>query len=207
MIWTAGRRRPARQRAMLERRVRRLVWRKSAAPAAACPGASRWLTPCGIGAVLAAAGITPTLLWPPRPLLLWNASPSSPVGLYAVTSSGRIRVGDMAIAWPPAPARRLAAARHYLPAKVPLVKRVAAGPGDRVCAKGRTIFVNGRLAARRRVRDPSGRPMPWWSGCRLLGPRDLFLLSPNAPDAFDGRYFGVTRSNEIVGKASLLWPR
>lgn len=152
-------------------------------------------------------GIVATLFWPPRPVLLWNASPSSPVGLYAVISSGPVESGDTVIAWAPAPARRLAAARHYLPANVPLVKRVAAAPGDRVCAKRRTIFVNGRPAALRRARDPSGRQMPWWSGCRLLRPGELFLLSPHTPDAFDGRYFGLTRSSEIVGKARLLWHR
>ena len=156
-----------------------------------------------IGAMLAAAGIASSLLWPPRPVLLWNASPSSPVGFYAITSSGRIATGDTVAAWAPEPARRLAAARHYLPGNVPLVKRVAAVSGDRVCARGKTIFVNGRPAALRQVRDPSGRRMPWWTGCRMLRPDSLFLLSPNAPQAFDGRYFGVTRRDEVVGKA---WP-
>lgn len=156
---------------------------------------------------MAAMGIALTLIWPPRPFLLWNASPSSPVGLYALAFSDRIHVGDTVVAWAPAPARRLASARHYLPANVPLVKRVAAAAGDRVCAKRKTIYVNGRAAALRRVRDPSGRPLPWWSGCRVLRHGELFLLSPGAPEAFDGRYFGVTRSGEIVGKARLLWPR
>lgn len=192
---------------MLERRARIVLRRADVAPGAVCPGAARRLISSGVGALLAATAIASTLLWPPRPLLLWNASASSPVGLYAVTSSSQIGVGDMAVAWPPAPVRQLAAARHYLPARVPLVKRVVAGPGDLVCAKRSTIFVNGRLAVRRQARDPSDRRMPWWSGCRLLRPAELFLLSPNAPDAFDGRYFGVTKSHEIVGKASLLWPR
>lgn len=152
-------------------------------------------------------GIASTLLCPPPPVLLWNASASSRIGLYAISSPGQLGAGDAAVAWAPTPARRLAAARHYLPANVPLVKRVAAAPGDRVCATHKTIFVNGRPATLRRVRDPSGRPMPWWSGCHVLGPGEFFLLSPNAPDAFDGRYFGVTRSSQIVGKARLLWPR
>ena len=165
------------------------------------------LAACAFGVTAVTAGIVFTLLWLPRPVLLWNASASSRIGLYAVSSPAQLRAGDMAVAWAPAPARRLAAARHYLPANVPLVKRIAAVAGVRVCAKRRTIFVNGRPVALRRARDPSGRPMPWWSGCHVLRAGELFLLSPNAPDAFDGRYFGVTGSSQIVGKARLLWPR
>ncbi|MGE5564457.1 MAG: S26 family signal peptidase [Bacillota bacterium] len=148
-----------------------------------------------------------TLLWRPHPVLVWNASASSPVGLYAVVRTRELRVGDMAVAWAPDGARRLAAARRYLPLDVPLVKRVSAAAGARVCGAGSSVLINGRLAARRRVRDRLGRPMPWWPGCRILRPGEFFLLSPRTPDAFDGRYFGITSSNQIVGKASLLWPR
>jgi type IV secretory pathway protease TraF len=85
------------------------------------------------------------------------------------------------------------------------VKPVAAVAGDRVCAAGNRIFVNGRAAAVRRSHDPSGRTMPRWQGCRRLRQRELFLLSPGVAQAFDGRYFGVTRSEEVVGQARLLW--
>jgi type IV secretory pathway protease TraF len=67
--------------------------------------------------------------------------------------------------------------------------------------------VNGRLAAVRRPRDPRGRIMPSWSGCRVLRSGELFLLSPGVADAFDGRYFGVTRKAELIGKARLLWAK
>jgi conjugative transfer signal peptidase TraF len=167
--------------------------------------ASRFRTHAACTLAALALGLGATILRPPRPLLLWNASASSPVGLYAVTAAGRPRAGDMIIAWPPPGARRLAAARGYLPARVPLVKRVAAISGARVCAVRGGVLVNAKLAALRSARDPSGRPMPWWSGCKMLGSGDLFLLAPNARDAFDGRYFGLTRANEVVGKAKLLW--
>lgn len=158
-------------------------------------------------AALALAGVSATLLWPPRPALIWNRSASSPVGLYLVGPAAGLKSGDMAVAWPPDHARQLGAARHYLPGNVPLVKRVAAAAGDRVCAAGHAIFVNGRLAALRRASDPSERPMPWWSGCELIGPGDLFLMSTDAGEAFDGRYFGVTGRDQVVGSARLLWPR
>ena len=46
----------------------------------------------------------------------------------------------------------------------------------------------------------------WADGSqRFDGPGELFLLSPGKPDAFDGRYFGVTVPGEILGRARLLW--
>lgn len=147
-----------------------------------------------------------TLIWPPRPRLLWNASASSPLGLYLVSSPDEVALGDMVIAWAPDAARELGAARHYLPRNVPLVKRVAGRSGDRVCAVGRTIFVNGRPEAFRRRQDGAGRLMPWWTGCELLADGALFLLTPSQPQAFDGRYFGVTRRQHLVGRARLIWP-
>jgi conjugative transfer signal peptidase TraF len=156
----------------------------------------------GAAAAIASVG---TLIWPPRPLLLWNASASSPVGLYHVGPSDGLAPGDMVVAWPPDEARELGAERRYLPLNVPVVKRVAAAAGDRVCAVGEAVFVNGRLETLRRFRDPSGRPMRWWTGCENLSGGDLFLLTPGA-DAFDGRYFGITRRSRVVGRARLIWP-
>jgi conjugative transfer signal peptidase TraF len=157
-----------------------------------------------------AIGITAlaaTLIWPPRPRLVWNASESSPPGLYLVAPPGDVAPDDMVIAWAPVEARRLGAERHYLPSNVPLVKRVAAVAGDRVCAAGEAVFVNGRLEALRRARDAAGRAMPWWTGCEELRHGDLFLLTPSVPDSFDGRYFGITRAPDVVGSARLIWAR
>lgn len=139
-------------------------------------------------------------------LLLWNVSASVPPGLYAVRHDRPVRSGDLVAAAIPGTVRQLAASRRYLPADVPVVKRVAAGPGDRVCARGPEIRINGRPAALRRRRDPSGRPMPWWTGCRRLGPGQLFLLADSAL-SFDGRYFGTSSKQDVAGRAQPLWAR
>jgi type IV secretory pathway protease TraF len=190
MISTPGRRCREAEANMAEPAKHRLHW----------PG----LSACA--AAFSTLGLAGTLVSPPRPFLLWNASASSPVGLYVI-ERGRIpRMGEMAIAWLPPSGHRLAAIRNYLPARVPLVKPVAAVSGSRICAIGSAILVNGRLAALRRTHDSTDRPMPWWSGCERLGKGDLLLLSPDA-SAFDGRYFGVTRARDVVGTARLLWRR
>ena len=158
------------------------------------------VTAAGIAVLLASAAL------PTAPRLVWNASASAPIGLYAVTPGASAEPGDMVIARVPDRFRRLAAERRYLPMNVPLVKRVAAQPGDEVCALGQEIFVNGRWTAERRLVDGQNRPMPIWSGCIRLHGRQLFLLMDN-PASFDGRYFGATEERDIIGKARLLWRR
>jgi len=158
-----------------------------------------------IGAGIAFVGLT--IAFPPAPRLVWNASASAPIGLYAVTPGATVEPGDMVIARVPDPSRMMAAERRYIPANVPLVKRVVAAAGDEVCALGREIFVDGTWVVERRASDAKGRPMPWWSGCVRLRGRQLFLLMSDSPGSFDGRYFGVTDGGLVVGKARLLWAR
>lgn len=164
-----------------------------------------WCRRLGFAALIgcATAPLVASILWKPSTVLVWNVSASAPVGLYRV-HAGMARRGDMVVAWTPEPARTLAAQRRYLPANVPLVKRVAAVAGDRVCAVGGSIVINGRPAAARQTSDAAGRPMLWWTGCRLLGSGEYFLLMAS-PASFDGRYFGVTQEAALVGRAVLLW--
>ena len=48
--------------------------------------------------------------------------------------------------------------------------------------------------------------MPWWNGCRRLRAREYFLVMGN-PLSFDGRYFGVTRGNDLLGRVELMWSK
>lgn len=154
----------------------------------------------GLG--LAALGFA--ALADPAPRLVWNASASAPIGLYWVSQSVPAR-GDFVLAVLPPDARRLAAARGYLPAGVPLVKRVAALAGDTVCASGNGVSVNSRWVATRRDADRRGRPLPRWSGCRVLAGDEVLLLMAGMPDSFDGRYFGPVRRAAILGRLVSLW--
>lgn len=138
------------------------------------------------------------------PKLIWNASASAPLGLY-VLSVGKPQRGDFALVQPPPAVRKLAAERGYLPANVPMVKRIAAVEGDRVCAVGNTILIDQIAVATRLTRDHKLRPLPAWSGCRRLASNDVFLLMAHIPDSFDGRYFGVTPRTSLIGKLVPLW--
>jgi conjugative transfer signal peptidase TraF len=169
------------------------------------------LTPRGLGVIAAAfalcgyAARTPGS--PQSAVIVWNATASAPIGLYRVRHDRALSRGDLVL---DVPARRLAAfadARGYLPRGIPLVKRIAAVAGDAVCARGNTVFINGRLAAARLAADGRGRPLSSWSGCRTLRSDEIFLLMADVRTSFDGRYFGPTPASQVVGLLDPLWTR
>jgi conjugative transfer signal peptidase TraF len=157
-----------------------------------------------VTAALAAVPCIATVLVSPQPLLLWNASASTPRGLYRVDPGASFQRGDSVAASLAEPYRSIAARRGYLPSGVPLVKRIVAVPGDRVCAQGAMVSINGKMAAVRNSLDALGRALPAWSGCRDLGAAEYLVLG-ESPWSFDGRYFGATDKRDIIGRAVLLW--
>jgi conjugative transfer signal peptidase TraF len=159
--------------------------------------------PALVGTAVALAFLMAPLAIPRRPLLIWNASPSVPVGLYRVTPDPP-RVGDLVVLRLPPDMAALAASRRYLPRSVYLLKPVAAVAGDLVCRFGAQLFVRGRYAADAAFADHDGNPMPVWQGCRTLRAGEVFVLADH-PSSFDSRYFGPLDSTAIVGSAVLLW--
>jgi len=141
----------------------------------------------------------------PMPRLLWNASASVPVGFYAIYPAGRLTAGELLVVRPPAPLAQFMAARGYLPLGVPLIKHVAALPGQIVCRSGRAITVDGIVEAQALDRDAHGRELPAWQGCRAVQIDDVFLMNAGVPDSFDGRYFGPEPDSTIIGSAMPLW--
>jgi conjugative transfer signal peptidase TraF len=140
-----------------------------------------------------------------KPRLVWNASDSVPIGLYAVLPTGRVRVGDIVRVTPPRDLARYLAVRAYLPIGVPMLKPIAALPGQVVCRFDRTITIDARPAGEALGRDHAGRPLPVWSGCRRLAANDIFLMNSDAPTSFDGRYFGIMPLSQLTGEAVPLW--
>jgi len=137
------------------------------------------------------------------PVLLWNASPSVPVGLYRLTS-GALVTGALAVIRLPEPLRIFAGARRYLRKGALLIKPVAAGAGDTVCRHGSLVTINGRIVARARTLDAVGRLLPAWSGCFRLRASDIFVLSAD-PNSFDSRYMGPINRAHVVGTAQPVW--
>jgi conjugative transfer signal peptidase TraF len=141
----------------------------------------------------------------PMPRLLWNASASVPIGLYAVHPAGRLTAGELLVVRPPAALAQFMAARGYLALGVPLIKHVAALPGQIICRSGRTIIVDNVVVADALDRDARGRELPVWQGCRAVKTGEVFLLNAGVTDSFDGRYFGPVPDSAIIGCATPLW--
>lgn len=165
---------------------------------------NRRLLVAGIASGMLAGLVLATLVADPMPRIVWNASRSAPLGAYVVSPGARFHTNDMVVARMPPEWRWLANERGYLPERVPLIKRVAASEGQTVCATANRISIDGREVAERLAVDSRHRPMPWWNGCRVLGPGQVFLLMREHPRSFDGRYFGVSERTEIIGPARHL---
>ena len=73
------------------------------------------------------------------PRLIWNASASTPIGLYAVRPPGALRDTELVAVMPPEPVASFLADGGYLPRGVPLMKRVLALPGQSVGRHGLRI--------------------------------------------------------------------
>ena len=153
---------------------------------------------------LSVVAVVVTKVLPPRPVLLWNLTGSAPVGLYRLRQDAPIQRGDWVAVAPPGALVPMLAARRYLPAGVPLVKRVAAVAPSRVCRDGSRILLDGRARALARPKDRMGRALPIWRGCHTLDPGEVFLLNA-ARDSLDGRYFGPTSRRDLLGRLTPLW--
>lgn len=155
------------------------------------------------GVVVAAALATLTVR--PARFAVWNATASVPTGLYIIRAKASLHVGERVAIEPPDELRHLLAERHYLPTGVPLMKRIAAVPGQRVCRFAQRITIDGQYVGVARARDRFDRPLPVWAGCHVLRTGELFVMNPAALDSFDGRYFGPLRLDSLIGRAIPVW--
>ena len=131
------------------------------------------------------------------PILIYNKSPSVPVGFYWRVA-GAPRIGDLVYVPAAIAAPDFARARGFTDRTDRFIKRIAATSGQVVCAESNTISINGARVADRLSHDKMGRPLPIWSGCRTLKADEVFLLG-DALDSFDGRYWGPVSLQAVDG--------
>ena len=141
----------------------------------------------------------------PAPRLIWNATASTPTGLYTLQPVGQLHALELVAVRAPEPIASYLADGGFLPKGVPLLKHVMAVSGQTVCRTGDAVTVDKIEIGAARDHDHLGRPLPRWSGCHTLGAGEAFLMNPTVPDSLDGRYFGPLPVTSIVARAVPLW--
>ena len=165
------------------------------------------LSACSLAALAWAAFVQPL------PRLVYNPSDSVAVGWYRVeplhghpgSLPRPLSVGSIVLTRLPADAAALAAQRGYLPARVPLLKRVGAVAPQHLCVFDALVWIDGVPVAAVRPADRLGRALPSWRQCRQLGPDEVFLLSTTNTASFDSRYFGPVSAFAVIGVAHPVW--
>jgi len=160
----------------------------------------RWPT-LAIASATALAALVALALPAAEDRLLYNRTPSVPVGFYLRTEEP-LELGSFVTVRAIDVAPAAAAARGFDGPRDRFIKRVAALAGDHVCAHGGAVTLNGGPRYHRRASDSTGAALPHWEGCRTLGPNEVLLLGETA-DSFDGRYWGPVDVQTIEG----VWRR
>ena len=161
--------------------------------------ATLFSTAFGVLAIMWSTWIKPDI-W-----LIYNPSESAPPGWYVVHRAAQLAVGDYVIAQLPGDIAAFAAKRDYLPRHVPVLKRIAATAGQRVCMRDGTVLIDEAAVATTLTLDGKRRSLIAWPHCRKLETGELFLLNASAPSSFDSRYFGPIDVSFVRGRAILLW--
>jgi conjugative transfer signal peptidase TraF len=154
---------------------------------------------------IVATGLLLSTIGRTTPRYIWNASNSVPIGLYRVQPVTRLSVTELVAVQPPDLLAAFLDLNGYLPIGLPMVKRVLALPGQTVCRNGLTIAVDGIDVGDARERDGRGRPLPSWSGCRVIAEGDVFVMNWQSEDSLDGRYFGPLPASAVIGRVVPVW--
>jgi len=152
-----------------------------------------------IGSLLTFAALTAIFRLFPLPFVL-TLSASMPRGLYRIVSAPCLRYGMLVLfVLPPETAAELQD-REWLKKETPLIKPVAALPGDVVCI-GNAVSINGLEQGKVYISDFQGKPLRSPNGCFTVPGQAFLPLSTHSERSFDGRYFGQIPQNAIIGEA------
>jgi len=138
------------------------------------------------------------------PRLLYNPSPSAPIGWYRLRPDKHAVRGDLVAALAPEGGSALAIERDYLPPNIPLIKTVWAVSGEQVCHVDGQVLVQGRPPLLVLKHDVLSRPLPSRFGCYELSKDEVFLISNDVQTSFDSRYFGPVKRENLLGRVEYL---
>lgn len=140
-----------------------------------------------------------------QPLLIYNPSPSAPIGWYKVTHTEDYKSGDLVAANIPEWAAGFAHSRGYLPQDLPVIKTIIGAPGTKFCIRDGSLIVSGLAPFVIYSTDSQGRAMPVQpEECRSLNADEFLLGSVSYERSFDSRYFGSVRRGDLIGRVDFI---
>ncbi len=169
-------------------------------------GRAKWFVLCV--AVIFLSIVTAGLLG-----VRWNPTSSLPPGLYRVVSASTDT--NLIAFCPTGIAQRDSILRGYRPHGMqcadhyaPIMKPIAARPGDTVLVTKKGIAVNGKPLANTQqfIADSQKRPMnPWPEGTYRVAPGTIWVLSTYSKYSYDSRYYGPIEVSQVIAHVKPLW--
>lgn len=153
--------------------------------------------------VLLAASMSCAACLPPRFIVL-NLSQSIEPGFYVRTKCPPARGALVEFHLPQEFRDRCDEEAAYCRSDVPILKPIAAEPGDHVSTIGGWLWINGERVAPILTHDSKGHPLPVWRARRVLKNDEFFVFSRRVPNSMDSRYFGPVRRSAILVRRPLL---
>jgi conjugative transfer signal peptidase TraF len=129
-----------------------------------------------------------------------NITPSEPVGIYREIGGGAEPAAMVLLKQPHDSASSIL--KRYLPANIPLIKRIAAMPGDVVETGAYGVRVNRILwpDSAPLTHDQEGRSLrPYPFGTYRVPAGQVWVMS-NHPCGLDSRYFGPVLESSVISR-------
>jgi conjugative transfer signal peptidase TraF len=136
------------------------------------------------------------ILIPKKKYLFINTTSSLPVGIYYL-SNDIISLQKTVVFKKPSFLSKLQ--RNWLIKDGVFIKKITAGPGDKVCAMNGTLFINDKEMGIIKTKDHNGENLPNNTNnmfCRTLI-KGEFWTGTNHPNSFDSRYYGPINESDL----------
>lgn len=139
-----------------------------------------------------------------------NTTPSFPLGLWQIGALDReVQAGDTVFICPPAnePAFNLARERGYLPGGLcegglaPLIKTVAALPGQTVGIENGHVVIDGQKLAHSTIQPKDGQDRELSAYAGGIIPAGAIFVHSDYVASYDSRYFGPIPASGVLGLA------
>jgi conjugative transfer signal peptidase TraF len=131
-----------------------------------------------------------------------NVMPSAPYGVYVLRSKPAVLERGMLVTARSSESVRLMRELHgWVASWIPVMKPIAALPGDQVCLTDGALQIAGGAQAASYgpvLTDSRGHALPTWvdARCRVVPEGSVFLAS-KAVQSLDSRYFGPVQLTDI----------